>query len=151
MNFIKKHKVGLIVTLIIIILIVLVFFGVKNAFFSNMDEGKYGNRLAGIENYSIETSVIEEIKTMLNDTGNVNSVTYDLQGRIMNFVINVKEDVDLTTSRSLADKLAEKLSDEIKSYYDIQVFLTCNDPESELYPTIGYKHKTSVGFKWNVG
>ena len=67
----------------------------------------------------------------------------------MNFIIEVNADVDLTTSRAFADKIAEKLSDDIKSFYDIQVYLTCSDKESELYPTIGYKHKTSVGFKWN--
>lgn len=151
MNFIKKHKVGLIVIFIILVLLVLMFFGIKNAFFSNATKSKYGNRLEGIENYPIEESNINDIKKMLTDMEIVNSVTYDLEGRIINFIIEVNDDVDLITSRALADKIAEKFSDEIKSYYDIQIFLTCVNEESELYPTIGYKHKTSVGFKWNVG
>lgn len=151
MKFIKKHKIALIVTVVIIILLVLMFFGIKNAFFSNVSKSKYGNRLDGIENYQVEQTKIDEIKTILNETGIVNSVTYDLEGRIMNFIIKVEDEVDLISSRGLADKIAENLSDEIKSYYDIQVFLTCVNEESELYPTIGYKHKTSVGFKWNIG
>jgi len=151
MKFIKKHKVGLIVLLVCIILIVLLFFGIKNAFFSNINESKYGNRLDGIEDYVIEDTLINEIKDMLMETEKVNKVTYDLKGRIVNFMIEVKSDVDLTSSHSLADKLAEKFPDEYKSFYDIQIFLTCEDEESELYPTIGYKHKTSAGFKWNVG
>lgn len=149
MKFIKKHKIGLIVTGVILVLLILMFFGIKNAFFSNISESVYGNRLDGIENYPIEDAVISEIETTIKDTGNVNSFKYQLKGRLMNFIIEVNADVDLTTSRSFADKIAEKLSDDIKGFYDIQVYLICTDKESELYPSIGYKHKTSVGFKWN--
>lgn len=149
MKFIKKHKIGLIVTGVILVLLILMFFGIKNAFFSNISESVYGNRLDGIENYPIEDAVISEIETTIKDTGNVNSFKYQLEGRLMNFIIEVNADVDLTTSRSFADKIAEKLSDDIKGFYDIQVYLICTDKESELYPSIGYKHKTSVGFKWN--
>lgn len=149
MKFIKKHKIGLIVTGVILVLLILMFFGIKNAFFSNISESVYGNRLDGIENYPIEDAVISEIETTIKDTGNVNSFKYQLKGRLMNFIIEVNADADLTTSRSFADKIAEKLSDDIKGFYDIQVYLICTDKESELYPSIGYKHKTSVGFKWN--
>ena len=79
MKFIKKHKVGLIVLFVCLILIVLLFFGIKNAFFSNIDESKYGNRLDGIEKYPIEDSLISEIKDMLMETEDVNKVTYDLE------------------------------------------------------------------------
>ena len=149
MEFIKKHRIGLIVTGVILVLVILMFFGIKNAFFSNMGQSVYGNRLDGIEKYPIDDAVIKDIETTLKDTGNINSFKYELKGRLMNFIIEVNADVDLTTSRAFADKIAEKLSEDIKSFYDIQVYLTCSDKESELYPTIGYKHKTSVGFKWN--
>lgn len=149
MEFIKKHRIGLIVTGVILVLVILMFFGIKNAFFSNMGQSVYGNRLDGIEKYPIDEAVIKDIETTLKDTGSVSSFTYELKGRLMNFIIEVNADVDLTTSRAFADKIAEKLSDDIKEFYDIQVYLTCTDKESELYPTIGYKHKTSVGFNWN--
>lgn len=149
MEFIKKHRIGLIVTGVILVLVILMFFGIKNAFFSNMGQSVYGNRLDGIEKYPIDDAVIKDIETTLKDTGNISSFKYELKGRLMNFIIEVNADVDLTTSRAFADKIAEKLSEDIKSFYDIQVYLTCIDKESELYPTIGYKHKTSVGFKWN--
>ncbi len=149
MEFIKKHRIGLIVTGVILVLVILMFFGIKNAFFSNMGQSVYGNRLDGIEKYPIDDAVIKDIETTLKDTGNISSFKYELKGRLMNFIIEVNADVDLTTSRAFADKIAEKLSDDIRSFYDIQVYLTCSDKESELYPTIGYKHKTSVGFKWN--
>lgn len=150
MKFIKKHKVLLIVTAVCLILLVLMFFGIKNAFFANVGNSKYGNRLDGIENYPIDSKTIDEIKKMLLDTEFVNDVKYTLEGRRMDFIIEVNDDVDLITSRSLADKIAEKLSDEIKSFYDIEVYLTSKNEESELYPTIGHKHKTSAAFLWNV-
>lgn len=151
MDFVKKHKIGIIVSFVCLILFVLIILGIKSAFFSNMSESKYGNRLDGIEKYPIEDSFVNDIKNMLEETGYVNSISYDLEGRIINFIIEVKSDVDLTTSRGLADKIAEQFNDDYKAFYDIQIFLTSEDKESEIYPTIGYKHKTSVGFKWNIG
>lgn len=150
MKFIKKHKVLLIVIAVCLILLILMFFGIKKAFFANAGGSKYGNRLDGIENYPIDNKTIDEIKQILNDIEFVNDVKYNLEGRRMDFVIDVNDDVDLITSRSLADKIAEKFSDEIKSFYDIQVYLTSKNEESELYPTIGYKHKKSAVFQWNV-
>ncbi len=150
MKFVKKHKVLLIVIAVCLILLVLMFFGIKNAFFANAGNSKYGNRLDGIENYPIDSKNIDEIKKMLLDTGFVNDVKYILEGRRMDFIIDVNDDVDLITSRSLADKIVEKLSDEIKSFYDIEVFLTSKNEKSELYPAIGYKHKKSSVFQWNV-
>lgn len=150
MKFIKKHKILLIVIAVCLILLILMFFGIKNAFFANASGSKYGNRLDGIENYPIDNKTIEEIKQMLSDIEFVNDVKYNLEGRRMDFVIDVNDDVDLITSRSLADKIVEKFSDEIKSFYDIQVYLTSKNEESELYPTIGYKHKKSAVFQWNV-
>ncbi len=151
MKFVKKHKVGLIVTGVCIILLILVFFAIKSAFFGNYGKSEYGNRLDGIENYPIEDKLISDIKDKLMETGIVEDYSYNLKGRIMNFLIKVKAEVDLTSSRALADKIAESISDENKSFYDIQIMITSVDEANELYPTIGYKHKKSVGFKWNNG
>ena len=150
MKFIKKHKVLLIVIAVILVLLVLMFFGIKKAFFAKAGESKYGNRLDGIESYPIEDTLVDEIKQMLLDNEIVKKAQYDLEGRIINFIIEIDDEVDLITSRSLADKLAEKFSDEIKSFYDIQVYIVSDNEESELYPTIGYKHKTSAVFTWNL-
>ena len=150
MEFIKKHKVGLIVTGVCIFLIILVFFAIKNTFFSNISDSKYGTRLEGIEKYPIEESLINDIKNGLTENEIINSVTYDLQGRIINFIVEVKDGVDINTSKEAVKKILEYFNEEYQAFYDIQIFLTCENNENEVYPAIGYKHKTSSEFRWNA-
>lgn len=151
MNFIKKHKIGLIVTLVCIILLILVFFAVKAAFFPKLNESEYGNRLDGIEKYPIEDKMIDEIKSKLNETEYTEEISFDLKGRIINFIIKVKEDVDLEKAHSLANIISENINDDYKAFYDIQIMITSANKENESFPTIGYKHKDNNGFRWNNG
>ena len=151
MEFIKKHKIALIVVGVCILLIILLFFAIKNTFFANISSSKYGNRLDGIENYPIEDSLVTDIKNGLTENEIINSVSYDLEGRIINFIVQVKAETEISTAKESVLKILEYFNDDYKSFYDIQVFLTCEDGENTLYPTIGYKHKTSSEFKWNVG
>ena len=150
MNFIKKHKIALIVVSVCIVLIILLFFAIKNTFFPNMNKSKYGNRLDGIENYPIEDSLVTDIKNSLVENEAIENVTYDLKGRIINFIIEVKDGTELNVAKEASSKLLEKFNDEYKSFYDIQIYLICSNEENELYPKIGYKHKTSSEIKWNV-
>lgn len=151
MKFIKKHKIALIVIGVCILLIILLYFAIKNTFFANISKSKYGNRLDGIENYPIEESLVTDIKNGLLENEIVNSITYDLEGRIINFVIEVKAETDINNAKESATKVLEYFNDDYKAFYDIQIFLTCEDEENEAYPKIGYKHKTSSELKWNVG
>ena len=150
MEFVKKHKFYIIGGLIFLVIMGLAIFAVCELVLPNAGESVYGNRLDGIDDVKVSDDTIKRIEQELEQNENVNAVDYHLSGRIMNFIIDVKQDTDLITAVSYADKTLEFLSDEEKQYYDIQVFLTCDeDEESELYPYIGYKHKTSVGFQWN--
>ena len=151
MKFIKKHKVLLIVIAVCILLIILLFFAVKNTFFSNISSSKYGNRLDGIEAYPISESLVTDIKNGLGENEIITSVTYDLQGRVINFIIKVKEDAEIGVAREATLKILEYFNDEYKAFYDIQVFLVCDNEENIGYPSVGYKHKTSSEFKWNAG
>ncbi len=69
---------------------------------------------------------------------------------IVNIVIDVKKDTKLLLIESMLDKALELFSDAEKKDYDFQVFVTCKEDTSEdsAYPIIGYKHKTSLAFKW---
>lgn len=150
MNFIKKHKIALIVVGVCLVLIILLFFAIKNTFFPNMNKSKYGNRLDGIENYPIEESMITDIKNGVLENEVVTNLTYDLKGRIINFIITVKDGTELNVAKEAATKVLEYFNDDYKSFYDIQIFLTCDNAENEIYPKMGYKHKTSSEIKWNV-
>lgn len=147
MNFIKKHCF-LFVTLIILFAIIITGIIVcKNLFFSSKGD-VFGNRLDEIENYPIKDETLNKIKTDLESLEQVNSVSNNIVGRRVNFIIEIKEDVDVVTSQGIGEKILEHLDADVKGYYDIQVMITSEDEENQNYPIIGYKHKNRAGFSW---
>lgn len=148
MNFIKKHKLlFIILTLILVLLVIgLVIFGPSLFFNGNK---VYGNRLNNIENYKITDSNINDIKSAIKENTNVQEVEYEQSGRILNFKIKIVETTNVDEAKGLSNMILDNISDENKEYYDIQVFLICDNKESEIYPKIGYKHKTSTEFVWS--
>ena len=147
MNFIRKYKllIGILIFLFIILIAGILIIG-PSLFFSN--DKLYGNRLNNIEEHKISDTSVNEIKTSIKDNTNVKDVNFKKVGRILNFEIKVASETNIDEAKNLSNVILEKIDDEDKSYYDIQVFLTC-DEESEVYPKIGYKHKTSESFVWS--
>ena len=117
-NFVKKHKIALIVVSVCIVLIILLYFAIKNTFFANMSKSKYGNRLDGIEKYPIENSLVTDISNGLKENEIINSVSYDLEGRIINFTIEIKDEVELATAKEAATKVLE--------YFKVLRFMKCS-------------------------
>ena len=146
MKFIKNNKI-----LIALILIAVIMFStILIIIFSNLSSGndEYGNRLDEIEKYPITDEVINNIKNEISSLEKVKSINYDLEGRLINFVIKVEDDLIVSEAKNYSEKILENFSDDIKSYYDIQILIDSNIDESENYPIIGYKHKTSDSLVW---
>ena len=146
MKFIKNNKI--LVTLILIA--VIMFSTILIIVFSNLSSGnnKYGNRLDGIEKYPITEEVINNIKSEISSLEKVESINYNLEGRLINFVRKVEDDLIVSEAKNYSEKILENFSDDIKSYYDIQILIDSNIDESENYPIVGYKHKTSDSLVW---
>lgn len=146
MNFIKKNKI--LVTLLLIA--VIMFSTILIIIFSNLSSGndEYGNRLDGIENYPIADDTVNNIKNEISSLDKVNSISYNLEGRLINFTIKVDDDLVVSEAKNYSEKIIEHFSDDIKSYYDIQILIDSTNDESENYPIIGYKHKTSDSLVW---
>ena len=146
MEFIKKNKI-----LVSLLVIAIVFFAaIMIIIFSNLSIGnnEYGNRLDNIEKYPISDETINEIKTDISSHEKVTSVSYNLEGKLANFILTVDDSLEEETAKNYANKILENLSDDVKSYYDIQVLVDSDNKESEVYPIIGYKHKTTDMFVW---
>ena len=145
-RYIKEHKVVVAAVVFMLVIVVIAFFA-KEAFFSNSKNAVYGNRLEGIENVKVDTSQKDEIISNLENDSIVKKATYKLQGKIINIVITVNDDVGLDSAKAISSKILEKLSDEQKKYYDIQIFVK-KDSESTNFPIIGYKHSSKDNFSW---
>ncbi len=151
MNLIKKQGIKIFIGIVVIVVLVLAIVAVKKMIFPDDSISLYGNRLDGIKDVPITDAKFKQMASTLKESASVVSVTYDISGRIINFTVDVKKDTDLITARALGDQIIKSFSDKELGFYDLQLFLTCSgDTKSELYPTIGYKHKTSVTFKWNA-
>lgn len=149
MKFINKHKVGIISIIVIIIIGVLTYFALKSMFIIGNDKGKYGNRLDGIENVKITDEQIKKMISELEEKKDINSVKYDLEGKLIYIVLEVSNETAVDVSKGYANKILEYFDDEQKSYYDMQVIVKSDSEESEVYPIIGAKHKTSTSFIWD--
>lgn len=145
-DFLKTHKkqcmIGGIVFLVLFILIMTWLFIVP--VFSN---NKYGDRLDGIEKHKISSDTVNDIESSLKENDKVNDVTYDNEGRILNFIITVSNDMSTEDAKKLGDTILDKISDDDKEYYDIQILID-TEGDNDNYPIAGYKHKTEDNFDY---
>lgn len=147
MKFLKKNK-KVTMSIGILLGILLLLFLIKILIFPALGSNAYGNRLEGIGKVRIHDDTITKLRQSLEENDKVNSVTYDLKGRIVNFVIDVKEGVSVEDAKKIADGTLTSFNKDQQEYYDIQIILTQDMVKESSYPYIGYKHKTSKGLVW---
>lgn len=147
MKFIKKHKIEFIALFTIIIICILGYFAVKPLL--GNDSNKYGNRLDGIENVKITDEQVKKLTSEMEENKDVKSIKYDLQGRLIYIILEVSNETAVDVSKGYANKILNYFDDEQKTYYDMQVIIKSDSEESEVYPIIGAKHKTSTSFIWD--
>ena len=147
MKFIKKHKIEFIALFTIIIICILGYFAVKPLL--GNDSNKYGNRLDGIENVKITDEQVKKLTSEMEENKDIKSIKYDLQGRLIYIILEVSNETAVDVSKGYANKILNYFDDEQKTYYDMQVIIKSDSEESEVYPIIGAKHKTSTSFIWD--
>ena len=145
-QYIKEHKIVVIAVILLLILIALSFV-IKNTFFSNENNAFYGDRLDGIDEVKITTSQEKDLKSNLKQDGAVQTVDYKLQGKIVNVIITVSDDVGLDAAKGLAPKVLESFDDDQKKFYDFQVFIEKKNGAAD-FPIIGYKQNKKDSFTW---
>ena len=145
-DFLKTHKkqcmIGGIAFLVIFFLIIIWLFIVP--VFSN---NKYGDRLDGIDKHKISSDTVNDIESSLKGNDKVKDVTYNNEGRILNFVITVSNDMSADDAKKLGDTILDKISDDDKECYDIQILIDTEE-DNDNYPIAGYKHKTEDNFTY---
>ncbi|MCI8346480.1 MAG: hypothetical protein HFJ12_00840 [Bacilli bacterium] len=145
-KYMKDHKI-IVVAVIFLLLLIGLAFVVKGTFFANSGNIFYGDRLKGIKEVMITSSQQKGIISTLKDDSAVKSAKYSLQGKIVNIIITVNDDVGIDTAKSLSPKILDNLDDDQKKFYDIQVFIKKNNEASD-FPIIGYKQNKKDNFVW---
>lgn len=145
-KYIKEHKIVVVALAFLLIVIVLAFIA-KQIFFSGTSNALYGTRLDGIKEVKIRKSEKEALSSKIEEDSAVKKCECDVQGKIINVIITVNDDVGVDTAKALADKVMEVFDTDQKSFYDFQVFIK-KDMEAGDFPIIGYKQNTKEGFSW---
>lgn len=155
-NLFKNHKIGCLAICGIFLGVLLTFF-IMVFIMPSLGENNYGHRLDDESKYKIEKNTVDDIKSEISSKDGVNKVTYNKEGKILNFTIKVENDVVLDTSKKLAEEIISKIDKNSLKYYDVQIFLDADD--SDKYPIIGYRAKgeeSSISWgnvgegKWNI-
>lgn len=147
MKFIKKNKFTILVVVIFVVLVIAAAL-VKNIFFINTGQPVYGDRLDGIEEVEIEESRYDTLEAELKKNEIVSSVDANLDGKIINVIVTVKDDTSKKNAKKLGDTVLKQFSEEELVFYDIQLFIKKNDAEQNDFPIIGYKHHNKDGLSW---
>ena len=148
MNFIKKNKLLTIFLILIIISIILVAILLMQLIGGNK-KGEYGDRLNGIEKVEITSDIKNQLEKEIANEDLVTKVKYDLKGRLINIILNVKDEKEIDSIKEMGNKILSYFDEEQLSYYDIQILVNSDNEESEKYPIIGYKHKTRDTINWD--
>ena len=148
MRTIKNNKLIFILGFICLAIVIAILVFAISLIPTNSEEGKYGNRLDGIENYKIDDTKIEEMKNAIKGQDGVKSVNYNLNGRLINVTINVDDTLDPNRAKEYAGSIIPYFEGELLTYYDLQVLINSEAEESGNYPKIGYKYKTSDSLVW---
>ncbi len=144
---IKDNKVIIIIVIALIILSIILVKLLDN--YSNESGAIYGSRLDGIEKVEITSKIKKDIIENIESTERVQKVSVNLQGKIINIEVILKDEIAREDAKPLADKVVEKLTDEQKKFYDIQIFLK-KKTEDPVFPIIGYRHHNKETFSWTL-
>ncbi len=146
MDFIKKNKFTIIAITCFLVL-VLVLVQIKNIFFPNMGTAIYGNRLEGIKDVEISKKELSTLEETLEKNETISKVSTVINGKIINVMITVGDELGLEQAKELANTAYQEFSDEEKKFYDFQIFIEKTN-DAKDFPIIGYKHHKKEGFSW---
>ena len=148
MKELKKNKYTMLVFFIFLGLFIIgwLVFGLV---MPNGDENKkYGNRLEDIEKAGavIKEDDTSKIVEAVEKKDFVKDASTNVEGRIVNVIVEVKKGTSVKNARSLGDTILDSMTDKHKKYYDVQLFVKNENEKEEGFPMIGYKNSSDKGF-----
>ena len=111
------------------------------------DENKaiYGSRLDGLEKYKVSSEQIDKMKKKVSESSK--KVEVKISGKIIDVIIDAKDDVNLESAKKMGQDILEEISDDQKNVYDYQVYVK-NEKNKSQFPIIGYKHHSKENISW---
>ena len=136
----KKKLVAIIAVIIIIVLIGII--GI------NLFSGTGSPRIKNNEKHSLSNDEKNAVKDKLSEIDNVDSVKVYKNIKIIKIVVNLTDDADFEQVKNKSNEAIEYFDEENLGFYDVEIYVSSDNKESEVYPKIGYKHKLNKEFTW---
>ena len=137
-----KKKV-VILSVVLIIIIVLLFL-IGKSLFASTDS----SRIKETDNYSLTKKEKESVIEKLEEIENVSSVKIYTNIKIIKIMVNLDEDTDFEQVKKISNESLELISEDNLEYFDVEIYVSSKNKDSEIYPQIGYKHKLKSEFAW---
>ena len=149
-KFYRENRVLVILAGVVLICMVISIFLLFKYFYFGNGNDKYGDRLNIIEGLEINDKRQEEIINKIKENKLVNDSQIIINGAIINFIINFKEEVSLVEAESVAVTILDEFSNEEKNAYDISFNLLEDKTEtSEGFNMWGAKNAGREKIVWN--
>ncbi len=146
MKWIKKNKFTVIAIILFVIAAVLGF-QLKEIFFPDQRSAIYGDRLDG--KVTVEKATYDALKSKLSENEKVVSVNLRENGRRIDIVITVVDDLSKEDAKALTNNLTEPFTESQIGYYDFQVYIKKELASENDFPIIGYKQHNSANIVWS--
>lgn len=145
-DLILKHKGVSILTFLVILLVLIVFLIFFSMFFGG-SSSKYGHRLDGIKEVTIESSKLKDISSAIEEDEKVKEANIRIQGKIVYSNLKFNEGTTIEDAKKIAEKELESFSEKELEFYDFSFFLS-EDKEEDGFVITGNKHpkKDSIGW-----
>ena len=124
-RFYRNNRIYCILMGISFASIVLIILALLAHFIHQNTSNPYGNRLEDIKNYPVQDN-IEESKNKTKENDLVEDVSVEIKGKIIWFVINVKEDASLEDMQNVGTSTLQYFTQENLGYYDIHYLIQRN-------------------------
>ena len=121
-RFYRNNRIYCILMGISFASIVLIILALLAHFIHQNTSNPYGNRLEDIKKYPVQEN-IDESKAKTQENELVENVSVEIKGKIIWFVIKVKEDASLEDMQNVGTSTLQYFSQENLGYYDIHYLI----------------------------
>ena len=139
-----RHKLLSLVCFLALVVIVILMYIFFSVFLGS--NGKYGNRLEGIEKVKLTNKDFDKVEDWIKDTKTVESASIRLVGRIIYVDIIFNKDADKNGAKSLAGGTLNKFEDDETAFYDFEFILSQNKDDG--FKLVGTKSPKINDISW---
>ena len=147
-KFLKRHKKGIIVSIIILIILIAIAISMYKIIAFLMPDSKesvYGNRCETTEKYPVSSDREKTLKEFFEKYDKMTFKSIDVKCNLIDIIVEVDDSVNVSTIKTMSKELLKVFSTEETKFYDIQLLIKSNKKDSDTYPIIGTHHKEIDG------